>query len=48
MKSFVWYSPKEFKDNGYKVPTTLDELKTLSDKMVADRQEAVVRGHRQR
>ncbi len=35
MKSFVWYSPKEFKDNGYKVPTTLDELKALSDKIAA-------------
>ena len=48
VKSLVWYSPKEFKDSGYAVPTTLDELKTLSDKMVADRQEAVVRRHRQR
>jgi alpha-glucoside transport system substrate-binding protein len=31
VKSLVWYSPKEFKDNGYKVPTTLAELKSLSD-----------------
>jgi alpha-glucoside transport system substrate-binding protein len=36
VKSLVWYSPKEFKDSGYAVPTTLDELKALSDKMVAD------------
>jgi alpha-glucoside transport system substrate-binding protein len=36
VKSLVWYSPKEFKDSGYTVPTTLDQLKTLSDKMVAD------------
>ena len=36
VKSLVWYSPKEFKDTGYKVPTTLDELKALSDKIVAD------------
>ncbi len=35
-KSLVWYSPSEFKDKGYQVPTTLDELKTLSDKMVSD------------
>lgn len=35
VKSFVWYSPKSFKDAGYTVPTTLAELKTLSDKMVA-------------
>jgi alpha-glucoside transport system substrate-binding protein len=33
----VWYSPSEFKDSGYTVPTTLDELKALSDKMVADK-----------
>ena len=37
MKSLVWYSPKSFKDNGYTIPTTLDELITLSDKMVADK-----------
>ena len=36
VKSLVWYSPKEFQDSGYTVPTTLDELKALSDKMVAD------------
>jgi alpha-glucoside transport system substrate-binding protein len=36
VKSLVWYSPSEFKDAGYTVPTTLDELKALSDKMVAD------------
>jgi alpha-glucoside transport system substrate-binding protein len=35
MKSLVWYSPKEFKDKGYTVPTTLDELKSLSDKIAA-------------
>ena len=36
VKSLVWYSPKEFQDSGYTVPTTLDELKALTDKMVAD------------
>jgi alpha-glucoside transport system substrate-binding protein len=36
VKSLVWYSPKEFTDSGYKVPTTLDELKALTDKIVAD------------
>lgn len=35
MKSLVWYSPKEFKAKGYQVPTTLDELKALSDKIAA-------------
>jgi alpha-glucoside transport system substrate-binding protein len=31
VKSLVWYSPSEFEEKGYKIPTTLDELKTLSD-----------------
>lgn len=37
VKSLVWYSPASFKDAGYAVPTTLDELTALSDKMVADK-----------
>ena len=36
VKSLVWYSPSQFADKGYTVPTTLDELKTLSDKIAAD------------
>jgi alpha-glucoside transport system substrate-binding protein len=36
MKSFVWYSPTVFAEKGYTVPTTWDELFTLSDQMVAD------------
>ena len=35
VKSFVWYSPKMFADNGWKIPTTLDELMTLSDTIAA-------------
>jgi alpha-glucoside transport system substrate-binding protein len=35
VKSLVWYSPSEFKDKNYTVPTTLAELKTLSDKIAA-------------
>ena len=31
VKSLVWYSPSEFSDKGYKIPTTLDELKSLSE-----------------
>jgi alpha-glucoside transport system substrate-binding protein len=30
MKSMVWYSPKTFTANGWKVPTTWDEMMTLS------------------
>jgi len=36
VKSFVWYSPKMFADNGYEIPKTYDELIKLSDKIVAD------------
>lgn len=35
-KSFVWYSPKVFKDKGYQVPKTWAELMTLTDKIAAD------------
>jgi alpha-glucoside transport system substrate-binding protein len=35
MKSLVWYSPSEFEENGYEIPTTLDELKSLSDEIAA-------------
>jgi alpha-glucoside transport system substrate-binding protein len=33
VKSLVWYSPTEFQENGWQVPTTLAELKTLTDKI---------------
>jgi alpha-glucoside transport system substrate-binding protein len=36
VKSYVWYSPGVFKDKGYTVPTTWDELLTLSKKIAAD------------
>jgi len=36
IKSLVWYSPAAFEEKGYAIPQTLDELKTLSDKIVAD------------
>jgi alpha-glucoside transport system substrate-binding protein len=36
IKSIVWYSPADFKAKGYEVPQTLDDLKTLSDKIVTD------------
>jgi alpha-glucoside transport system substrate-binding protein len=33
VKSFVWYSPKTFADNGWDIPTTWAELLTLSDEI---------------
>ncbi|MFJ8581286.1 ABC transporter substrate-binding protein [Micromonospora sp. NPDC093277] len=35
VKSFVWYSPKTFKEKGWNVPTTWDELIALSDTIAA-------------
>jgi alpha-glucoside transport system substrate-binding protein len=35
MKSLVWYSPKFFAANGYKVPTTWADLMSLSAKIAA-------------
>ena len=34
VKSFVWYSPKMFDENGWEVPQTWDEMTALSDEMV--------------
>jgi alpha-glucoside transport system substrate-binding protein len=36
LKSLVWYVPSVWKAKGYEVPTTLTELKTLMDKMIAN------------
>ena len=36
VKSLVWYSPSQFKDNGYDVPETLDDLMALTEQIAAD------------
>ena len=36
VKSLVWYSPENFEDAGYEVPTSMEDLKTLTDQIVAD------------
>lgn len=36
LKSLVWYSPDNFKDAGYEVPQTFEDLQALTEKMVAD------------
>lgn len=36
LKSLVWYSPETFADAGYEVPQTMEDLKALTDKIVAD------------
>ncbi|MFC0682842.1 ABC transporter substrate-binding protein [Lysobacter korlensis] len=36
IKGYVWYSPAEFEENGWEIPTTLDELDALSQQIAAD------------
>jgi alpha-glucoside transport system substrate-binding protein len=36
LKSLVWYEPARFAADGYTVPETWDELKALSDQIIAD------------
>jgi len=36
VKSLVWYVPENFADAGYEVPQTMEELKALTEKIVAD------------
>lgn len=36
VKSLVWYNPENFEDAGYTVPTTLEDLKALTEQIVAD------------
>ena len=36
VKSLVWYNPENFEDAGYEVPQTMEDLKALTDQIVAD------------
>ncbi len=36
VKGWVWYSPSEFADNGYEIPTTWDEMMTLTETMAGN------------
>ncbi|MGY4541587.1 alpha-glucoside transport system substrate-binding protein [Arthrobacter sp. UYNi723] len=36
VKGYVWYAPKTFKDKGWEVPKTWDEMLTLSKKIADD------------
>jgi len=36
VKSFVWYSPQAFEENGYEIPTTWDDLIALTDQIKDD------------
>ncbi|WP_298291135.1 ABC transporter substrate-binding protein [uncultured Litoreibacter sp.] len=36
LKSLVWYSPEAFDEAGYDIPETMEDLKALTDQIVAD------------
>lgn len=36
LKSLVWYSPDNFDEAGYEVPKTMEDLKALTEQIVAD------------
>jgi len=36
VKSLVWYSPENFEDAGHDVPETMEDLKALTEQIVAD------------
>ena len=36
VKSLVWYVPENFEDAGYEVPQSMEELKALTDQIVAE------------
>lgn len=36
VKSLVWFVPENFEDAGYEVPATMEDLKALTDQIVAD------------
>ena len=36
IKGYVWYSPSEFEEKGYEIPTTLAELDDLADTIAAE------------
>jgi alpha-glucoside transport system substrate-binding protein len=36
VKSLVWYVPENFEDASYEVPTTMEELRALTEQIVAD------------
>ncbi len=36
LKSIVWYVPETFEDAGYEIPETMEELKALTEQIVAD------------
>ena len=46
LKSLVWYVPANFKEAGYKIPKTMEELKALTEQIVKDGGTPVVHRYR--
>ncbi|GAA4872984.1 ABC transporter substrate-binding protein [Serinicoccus chungangensis] len=40
VKSFVWYAPAAFEENGYEIPETWDDMYALSEQIAADHPDA--------
>jgi alpha-glucoside transport system substrate-binding protein len=36
VKSLVWYNPENFEDAGYDIPTSMEDLRALTEQMVAE------------
>jgi alpha-glucoside transport system substrate-binding protein len=36
IKGYIWYSPSEFEEKGYEIPTTLEELTALSEQIASE------------
>ena len=36
LKGLIWYVPENFKEAGYKIPTTMEDLKALTEQIVKD------------
>ena len=43
VKSFVWYSPAAFEENGYEIPTTWDDLIALTEQITEDHAEGATK-----
>lgn len=42
-KSFIWYSPKQFSEKGYKVPETWDQMMNLTKRIADDNKDSDVK-----
>lgn len=43
VKSFVWYSPRAFEENGYDIPESWDDMMALTEKIAAEHDDGVTK-----